>query len=198
MARASARRPLPALVFLLALSLLTGLVWWRVIHRASADEHPAAVASCPPTASIALVPLPAAVPVTVLNSTQRNGLARATSETLRKLGFPNPAYDNDQSGLVPGVAEVRYGSKAKAAATLVSFYFPGSTLVPAQKADSGVVVSLGAKFTAVATAAAVKQAMTAAHVTQTPARPGVFVRGPTPRSSSAPSPTASRSGSAHC
>ena len=33
MDRPSARRPLPALAFLLALSLLTALVWWRVIHE---------------------------------------------------------------------------------------------------------------------------------------------------------------------
>ncbi|MEP6597975.1 MAG: LytR C-terminal domain-containing protein [Actinomycetota bacterium] len=195
MARASARRPLPALVFLLALSLLTGLVWWRVIHRTGNDQPATAAPSCPPIASVTLVPQPAGVPVTVLNSTQRNGLARATSESLKKLGFPNPAYDNDPSGLVNGVAEIRYGPRAKAAATLVSFYFPGSSLVPVQRSDTGVIVSLGAKFTGVAGAPVVKQAIAAAHVSQVPAKPVNLAHGPTPRASSA---SASKSSSAHC
>ena len=38
MATSTARRPLPALAFLLALSLLTALVWWRVLHRSDSAK----------------------------------------------------------------------------------------------------------------------------------------------------------------
>ena len=38
MATSTSRRPLPALAFLLALSLLTALVWWRVIHRSDSAK----------------------------------------------------------------------------------------------------------------------------------------------------------------
>ena len=122
MPRATVRRPLPALAFLLVLSVLTALVWWRVINRASEDNKASAQPSCPTSTAVAAVPQPAAVTVSVLNSTARNGLARTTSETLKKDGFDIGVVDNDTPGLtIAGVAQVRYGPSGKAAATLLSF-----------------------------------------------------------------------------
>jgi hypothetical protein len=182
MDRPSARRPLPALAFLLALSLLTALVWWRVIHRADSG-HPAAKAPCP-TPSNTVVPQTSAVVLQVLNSTDRNNLAHNVATSLSKVGFHVAGIGNDPN-LVTGVAEIRYGSKGSAAATLVSFYLPGATLVAIQRSDSEVEVSLGSKFKSVATTAQAKKTMASRHITQQPAKAGPLVKTPTPQ----PSPT---------
>src|SRR6266536_5477024 len=184
MERVSARRPVPALIFLLGLSLLTALVWWRVIHRSDSD-HPKAAKTCQ-SATTNVVPQPGAVSVKVLNSTERNHLARNTATTFNRLGFHVIGYgDDDPNVVVNGVAEIRYGTKGTQSATLLSFYLPGATLVPTQTADSQVVVSLGTKFKAVATTAQAKKTMASQHVTQLPARAGALAVTPTP------SPTAS-------
>jgi hypothetical protein len=187
--RLSARRPLPALVFLLGLSLLTALVWWRVIHRSDSGNSSASSQSCAPTTNT-VVPQPAAVNVNVLNSTDRAHLARTAATTLSQRGFHVTGYGNDDPGiLVNGVAEIRYGPKGSDAATLLSFYLPGATLVPTQRSDSGVVVSLGTKFQTVAPTTQAQKAMQTRHITQLPARAGPLARTPTP------TPTASTSGS---
>ncbi len=178
MERLSARRPLPALIFLVGLSLLTALVWWRVIHRSDSGSPSASSSSCPPTSNT-VVPAPGAVSVNVLNSTDRAHLARTVATTLRRRGFHVTGYGNDDPGIVVnGVAEIRYGPKGNEAATLLSFYLPGATLVPTQRSDSGVVVSLGTKYHAVATTARAKQAMRTKHITQLPARAGPLARTP--------------------
>lgn len=186
MERLSTRRPLPALIFLLGLSLLTALVWWRVIHRTDSGTSSSSSQTCTPTASSTVVPQPGAVTVNVLNSTDRAHLARGVADKLRKLGFHVTGYGNDDPGIVVnGVAEIRYGPKGTQAATLLSFYLPGATLVATQRSDSGVVVSLGTKYHAVSTTAEAKQAMEARHVTQLPARAGPLAR--TPSASASPS-----------
>ncbi len=98
------RRPLPALVLLIALTLLTSLVWWRVLHRG--DGHAASGSTCPtPSSSASVLPRPASVAVSVLNSTSRVGLARATATALTKLGFNVAGYGNDNPKVhVVGVA----------------------------------------------------------------------------------------------
>jgi hypothetical protein len=189
----SARRPLPALVFLLGLSLLTALVWWRVIHRADAQSQPKpSPTTCAAKPRVTVLPQPTGVTLQVLNSTNTQGLAAKTKTTLASLGFVVAGVGNDPVGaVIPGVAEIRYGPTGAAAATLVSYYVPGATLVPtASQTTSQVIVSLGSKFTAVRTTAAAKAAMTAAHVSQAP----VAVK-PTPTKSS-PTGTAKPSGTA--
>jgi membrane protein implicated in regulation of membrane protease activity len=46
MAAAGARRPIPALIFLLLLALLTAIVWWRVLHRAEQTSTGRTSSSC--------------------------------------------------------------------------------------------------------------------------------------------------------
>src|SRR5262245_57530616 len=105
MDRVSARRPLPALIFLLGLSLLTALVWWRVIHRSdSGHAKSEGTKTCQSTTS-KVVPQPSAVTVKVLNSTDRAHLARTVASQMGRLGFHVAGYDNDSSGAVNGVAE---------------------------------------------------------------------------------------------
>jgi hypothetical protein len=179
MDRPSARRPLPALAFLLALSLLTALVWWRVIHRADGGHTTTARQTCP-APSNSVVPQPRAVTIQVLNSTDRNNLAHNAATALGKVGFKVAGIGNDPN-LVTGVAEIRYGTKGSAAAMLVSFYLPGATLVSKQSSDSGVEVSLGAKFKAVATTTQAKRTMASQHVSQLPAKAGPLAKTPTPQ-----------------
>jgi hypothetical protein len=63
---------------------------------------------------------------------------------------------------VTGVAEIRFGTKGKSGATLLSYYLPGAKLVNITRADAAVDVVLGQAFKSVATPAAVKAAETKA------------------------------------
>ena len=103
------RRPLPALVFLLALLLLTALVWWRVLNRH--DTTSSASPSCSTSSSSSnVLPTPAVVTVQVYNSTKRNGIAKSARSALLKDGFriPDQATNDPTKGTVKGVAEIRY------------------------------------------------------------------------------------------
>lgn len=163
------RRPLPALVLLIALTLLTALVWWRVLHRR--DEPAAAKAPCPSTtAAPSVLPQPASVSVSVLNSTTRRGLAKATATNLTKDGFKVAGYGNDGPKVhVAGVAEIRFGPDQKKDAMLLGYYFPGATMVALPSDPLGkVVVSLGAKFTVVATSKTAQAALSANHISLAP------------------------------
>jgi hypothetical protein len=174
MASSKGRKPLPALAFLLALSLLTGLVWWRVLHRSDtkASAMPVCSSSAPasPSANISVVPSPAAVTITVLNSTQKAGLAGAATTALAKLGFKTGKAANDDTDRAPvtGVAEIRYGPAGAAGAKLLSFYVPESTLVLDTRAGANIDLALGAKYTVLASTTSVKAAMVSAHISQLP------------------------------
>jgi LytR cell envelope-related transcriptional attenuator len=163
------RRPLPALLLLIALTVLTALVWWRVLHRE--DGQAAAGGKCPtPRSSAAVLPRPTSVAVSVLNSTTRIGLARTTATTLTSRGFKVVGYGNDNPKVhVAGVAEIRFGPAQKKDAALLAYYFRGAKLVPltADPLDK-VVVSLGAKFKTVSSNLSAVRAMTSAHVTLAP------------------------------
>lgn len=148
------RRPLPALVFLLALTLLAALVWWRVLARD--DGHAAANPTCTPSTAASQpkqLPQQAAITVQVLNSTKRSLIATKAQRALVKDGFQAPAAAaNDgktypgYSGRVKGVAEIRYGPAGKAGAQLLAYYFPGATMVTTDEKDATVLVSLGEKY----------------------------------------------------
>lgn len=153
------RRPVPAIVFLLVLSLLAAIVWWRVLHRASEASTPKSNKSCSTSAAnkpVAL-PTPKTVSLTVLNGNGKSGLAATISNQLKARGFRIAKYGNDDP--VAGVAEIRYTTKFATAATVVKAYLPGATLIPLDGTTAGVTVSLGAKFAALASAAAVKKAL---------------------------------------
>ena len=171
------RRPLPALIFLLALTVLTSLVWWRVMNR---NDHTAAQTTCKPSTVIAVVPRPQNVALSVLNSTSKAGIAKSTGATLAARGFKVTGYDNDVGHApIAGVAEIRYTLDQARAATLLSYYFPGARLVHITSTSEGIlIVSLGTKFHAVATEHAVLAGL---------AKNNVHFADTVPRS--APSPT---------
>jgi hypothetical protein len=191
------RRPLPALVFIGALSLLTALVWFRVLHRTD-DSGKSAAPSCPHVSASAtpapkVLPVASQVSVIVLNSTNRNGIARAATKALGKAGFKVGKATDDSAlygghGLIKGVAEIRYPTGQLAGATLLGYYLPGATLKANDSSGSLVVVSLGSRFGHVASAAGVKRALATAHATQ---------RSSTAASPS-PTPTSSTSSSGAC
>jgi hypothetical protein len=157
-ASALTKRPLPALVALLALLLLTSLVWWRVLHRGGGGT---AAAPCPTHTASATLPAPARITVSVLNATKRSGIAARARTTLVTDGFnvPKAAANDGPKAKVPGVAEIRYGPKARNEAAMLHYYFPGARMVAVKGTTSTVVVSLGAKYRSVATPTTVQAAL---------------------------------------
>lgn len=171
MAGASVRRPIPAVVFILLLSLLSAIVWYRVLNRTPATANNATTTttttsrSCAPkatkttTAKAAPVvwPRPSSVQLTVLNGTSRTGLARSVAGQLRTRGFKIATVANDTVSTV-SVTQVRYGPKLATAAKLVQLYLPGSRLAPNSSQTAAVTISLGSSYSRLSTDAAVARA----------------------------------------
>ncbi len=180
MADGTRRRPLPALICLLALTLLTALVWWRVLHRGVSTAS--TKSPCTSQSTPTVLPQAASVTITVYNTTSRTGLAKTTAKVLGSDGFKVALFANDPAGLpVAGVAEIRYSADQKNGAALLSYYLPRAKLVALDaSSDSKLVVALGANFTAVAPPSSAHAAMTSAHVSQ--AAPGP-AQTPSPTSS---------------
>jgi LytR cell envelope-related transcriptional attenuator len=168
MAAAGTRRPIPAIVFLLVLSLLAAVVWWRVLHRADeAGAGSGARSSCSqPTGTAAKLPSPSRVRVTVLNGNGKAGMAASVSRQLRARGFRIATYGNDDP--VSAVAVIRYAASYATSATVLHAYFPGATLVLSSSAPAGVTVTLGTKFKSIATAAQVRTALAKAGTAPAP------------------------------
>jgi hypothetical protein len=163
MSTSTARRPLPALGFLLALTILTSIVWWRVLHRtdSTAATKPTPKpqqTSCGVTAAL---PAPKTISVQVLNGSGRDGLATQLTDQLKALGFATGTPDNSPTQ-VAGVAEIRYGTAGKGGATLLGYYLPGAKLVTASRPDGRVDVVLGKTYSKLATPAAVNKAIASA------------------------------------
>jgi LytR cell envelope-related transcriptional attenuator len=180
MAGASVRRPIPAVVFILLLSLLSAIVWYRVLNRTPATAQKAGTPattthSCAPKAATTSAksktpaaktpakvvpvvwPRTASVNVTVLNGTSRAGLAKSVATQLRARGFKIGTITNDTVDTVT-VTQVRYGPKLATAAKLVQLYLPGSRLVPNTGKAVTVTVSLGSSYSRLSTNAAVAKA----------------------------------------
>ncbi|GAB2463916.1 LytR C-terminal domain-containing protein [Jatrophihabitans fulvus] len=170
MANSAVRRPLPALIALLALLLLTGIVWWRVVSRDEGDAQ----ASCPSTpapTTTATLPAPSSVTLIVLNGTSRSGLAGTVRTELVQRGFLVPRVAGNDKKKVLGVADIRYGPKGTEAAKLLRYYFPGAKLSPNTFTSGTVVVSLGARFKALPDPERVSRELTSDKIGIAPASP---------------------------
>lgn len=162
------RRPVPALVALIALLVLTGLVWWRVLHRNSGQPQASPPTPCathtPTPSNSPALPAPDAVTIVVLNSTNRPGIAGQAQAVLVKDGFRSPrpaANDLAHHNKIKAVAQIRYSRRTKSAATLLHYYFPGAVLVKTHRPRSVVTISLGKRYRRVATPSRVRAAMRA-------------------------------------
>lgn len=176
----SLRRPLPALIALLALLLLTALVWWRVLNRDSGTE---ATGNCPTASSNAAATLPAPdqIKIRVLNATDRNGIAANARDTLIGDGFESPQEaDNDKPKVkIHGVAEIRYGPDGHSGAKLLRYYFPHAKLVRTDSKSATVVVSLGEKYRGVASPSAVAAELRRQNIALDTSSPGEATSSPT-------------------
>jgi len=161
MSTATRRRPLPALAFLLALSVLTAIVWWRVLHRpepagTASPATTSSAASCTPGAKAVRLPTPASVTVVVLNGTRRDQLATKVSDQLKSRGFATGTPGNTTP--LTGIGEIRYGAAGRAGATLLSYQLPGAKLKPATRTGARIELVLGAAFRSLAPADAATRA----------------------------------------
>lgn len=174
------RRPLPALVLLAVLIVLSGLLWSRVfgttetVEMATRCNRPAP----PSTASSPEVPEPPAsseagrmlprdaldrktpappqeVKVRVLNGNGEANQASLISQELSNLGFgkgEDPANDPVYSDLnLKCHAQIRFGMAGAEAARTLSLIVPCAQLVRDQRADAGVDLSLGEEFDGIRT-----------------------------------------------
>lgn len=160
------RRPLPALAFLLALTILTAVVWWRVLHRdhtssASTPTPTPPTVSCTTGKAKIVLPKPAAVTVRVLNGNGTVGLAGSVESQLKSRGFRSSGVA-DAPATIATVGELHYGAAGRNGASLLTYYLPGMRLVPIARADATVDVVLGKKFTTLAAQKAVTAAVTKA------------------------------------
>jgi hypothetical protein len=159
------RRPGPWLAFLAVLVIIAVVVWWRVLGAAGGDGGGDNLA-CGPRANAAVLTMdPKTVKVRVYNATEKNGLARLVSYQLRAKKFGVVATSDDplkETRKVEGVAEIRYGPDGVQQALLISFWFPGSTLVADKRTDLVVDVAIGPGYKNLATAAQVDKAKQAA------------------------------------
>jgi hypothetical protein len=161
MSTATRRRPLPALAFLLALTALTAIVWWRVLHRPEPDSAagaptPTQSSQCTPAPNTVRLPAPTAVTVTVLNGAGRDRLATQVTGQLKSRGFKTGTPGTTSA--LAGVAEIRFGPAGRAGATLLSYHLPGAKLTAGSRAGAGVEVVLGSSYRSLATPEAARRA----------------------------------------
>jgi hypothetical protein len=179
------RRALPAVMFIGVLVVLTAIVWVRVLDRsANADTSSPSTCITPSPPAPTVLPKPAVVAVIVLNSTERERLAAHTATAIHAQGFRVAQTGNDEPsygghGVLPGIAEIRYGPAATASATLLHYYLPGARMVPTDSSAGTVILALGEKYQRLLTAQQVQQTLTQRHIRLTPTTPPP-VPAPTP------------------
>ncbi len=141
--------------------------------KGSSEPETQASASAPACITSTSIPqetLPRAkkVSVVVLNATKREGLARTAADSLSDAGFKVKDVGNDtEVRKQTGVAELRYGPKARQQALLLQYYLPGAELVPLDRKGKVVDVALGEAFTSVASQAEVDLALQTPVITET-------------------------------
>jgi len=167
MSASSARRPLPALAFLLALTVLTAIVWWRVLHRpdgaATTGAGPTIVqpSSCSPAGKAVTLPKPATITVSVLNGTDRYQLATQVTALLKARGF-RVGTPGDAPSHLAGVGQIQFGAAGRAAATLLSYYVPGAAMVAESRSGTALTLVVGAGYHALATPTSVAKSVAGA------------------------------------
>lgn len=183
MSTRSARRPLPALIFLLALAVLAVVVWVRVAERdTTAGATDGACVSAPQ------LPATKAITVSVLNGAQTTGLAQQTLDGFTKLGFTAGGVDNAPNP-VNGVATITYGPNGDGSAIVVGAFLPGATFATDSREDLSVTVTIGSQYKGLAGFGAYRAALRAVGASQTPPAPtGSAAASPSPRAACVTTP----------
>jgi hypothetical protein len=154
MTAAQTRRPLPALIFVGALTILTLLVWYRVLNRSEGTPttSPSTCASrSTPAPAPKVLPYPGRVSVQVLNAANRDGLAAKTQKALRQRGFTVTQIGNDGPAyggrvLLRGVAQIRFGPQGRLGAELLHYYLPRASMRLTDASSATVTLSLGTRY----------------------------------------------------
>ncbi|MEV0697582.1 envelope integrity protein Cei [Saccharopolyspora sp. NPDC050389] len=184
-ARYRRRRPVPALVVLVGLVLLSGLLWTRVFD--SVKDIEAATTCNPPSMPTAApqggtapdpVPLGSMLPRDALDSTNPipqqdvqvrvlngNGEARQASlvsDELASLGFAKGGADNDPVYVNYDLkchGQIRFGGAGVSAARTLSLIAPCAQLVRDERQDASVDFALGSDFDDIKTTSEAKQVL---------------------------------------
>lgn len=182
------RRPLPALVLLIVLVVVSGFVWTRVLGSTETVEM--ATRCAPPGATSAgpgsgtsvgtvtpelgrMLPRnalngtspipPQDVQVHVFNSNGQSNQATLISKELSNLGFGKggePANDPVYSKLdLDCHAQIRFGSAGAGAARTLSLMAPCAQLVRDQRKSATVDLALGTEFEGIKTTQEAKQVL---------------------------------------
>ncbi|MEB3368512.1 envelope integrity protein Cei [Saccharopolyspora mangrovi] len=179
------RRPLPALVVLVALVVLSGLLWTRVFGSvedidAATTCNPPGAPTAPPEVSgqPAQVPLgtmlerdalnsttpvpPQDVHVRVLNGNGESRQATMVGDELASLGFSKGGADNDSVYVNYDLqchGQIRFGAAGMSAARTLSLIAPCAQLVRDEREDAAVDFALGADFDDIKTTQEAKQVL---------------------------------------
>ena len=124
----------------------------------SQSAAPANPAPCQTTMIVPaeILPMKDDVVLNVYNATKKKGLAAQAALDFKREGFRFNKIENDPKGeTITGVAEIRYGPNAEAAAKLVEYYLAGATMVDLNRNSSRVDVALGRRYTQLADGGAV-------------------------------------------
>ncbi|MFC7344014.1 envelope integrity protein Cei [Saccharopolyspora griseoalba] len=179
------RRPLPALAVLVALVVLSGLVWTNVFDSIPSLEaattcnkpgratQPPEASGMPPQVPLgemknrdalnSVTPIPPEdVHVRVLNGNGESRQATLVSDELESLGFTPIGADDDAVYVNYDLkchGQIRYGGAGVSAARTLSLIAPCAQLVRDERADAGVDLALGSEFDDIKTTQSAKQVL---------------------------------------
>ncbi|WP_165944515.1 envelope integrity protein Cei [Saccharopolyspora terrae] len=177
------RRPLPALVVLVALVVLSGLLWTRVFGSVEDIDtatrcNPPGAPTAPPEASgmppqvpvgtmlerdalNSTTPVPPQdVHVRVLNGNGESRQASMVGDELASLGFVKTGADNDSVYVNYDLqchGQIRFGAAGMSAARTLSLIAPCAQLVRDEREDAGLDLALGSRFDDIKTTQEAKQ-----------------------------------------
>jgi hypothetical protein len=146
----SGLRAFATLVVLIALIAVFALLGWHWVSRPFPAKA-AAVFCADRTVHAGDTLTPVDVTVSVMNASQREGLASRTLSTLSSDHFALGSQGNAPKGISVGTVQVWARSQGDPAARLVAGWFPGAQVVVQTKdALPGVTVVVGEDFTQIA------------------------------------------------
>lgn len=159
------RRPWPAIIILVLLATAGGIVWVKVLNKATnsttqsscpaASDTPVglpALTPLPYTALNSVKPLPAVdVRVRTFNASNQTGLAGRVALELQHYGFNqlgspgnDPRYPQNDMRCF---GQIRFGPNGAAEARTLSLVVPCAQLVRDNRQDASVDLALGSYFT---------------------------------------------------